>query len=163
MTTPAGVPSPPALTQVALANAALHLWQRTGAPLLLPVTGTSMLPLLRPGDQLVVDPTCRLYAVGAIVVFRQADHLVVHRVVRRLDWGQRLLTKGDNGPFDPSIPATDLVGVVTAFDADRRRYRVATWPWRVLGWIIAYTVARPALQRRLLWFVARTLQRLDQL
>lgn len=153
--------SAPAVAQVALTNAALRLWQRTGAPLLLPVTGTSMLPLLRPGNQIAVTSGRHLYPIGTIIVFQQAGQLVVHRVVRRLDGG-RWLTKGDNGPVDAPVCAADIVGVVTAIYQGGRRLALDAWWWRLWGWLLAYRLLHPAIQRRVLRLVAGKRARLTQ-
>lgn len=155
MSHPAAAAAPPTATPVPMADAAVQLWQRTGAPLLLPVTGTSMLPLLRPGDQVVVTPGGQPYPVGALIVFPQAGQLVVHRVVRRLARERRLLTKGDHGPFDPPILATEVIGVVTAIERAGVRHALDNWGWRLWGWLIAQTATRPAYQRRLLRLAAR--------
>jgi signal peptidase I len=80
----------------------------------LPVTGTSMLPTLRPGDILELhcchpDHICS----GDIVVFRHRDHLVSHRVVG--NHKGFLVTRGDRlRRPDLPIATTDVLACVTA-------------------------------------------------
>lgn len=159
MSNATGVTAPPAATPPAITNTAVQLWQQTGAPFRLAVTGTSMLPLLRPGDLVVVAPGAHAYPVGTIVVFRQGEQLVVHRVVRR--WGpEHWLTKGDNGPVDEPIVAASIIGVVIAADRNGVRWALDHPWWRLWGWLIARQIVAPAMQRWLVRLMAGDARRI---
>lgn len=85
----------------------------------LPVVGTSMLPLLHPGDCVEVDLRPAALCVGDIVVFRVAGESVVHRVVRvrrhASDANLELVTQGDWACRpDPPIGPHQVVGKVVA-------------------------------------------------
>lgn len=96
---------------------ALELLER-GETIHFTARGQSMKPFVRDGDQVRVDPNERP-RVGDLVLLRQGDFGVVHRVVARL--GARLLIKGDNLPrADGWFARTDLLGVVTAIQREGR-------------------------------------------
>ena len=79
-----------------------------------------MVPVLRPGDLLMVrqvEPSS--LTPGSILVFRQNDRLVVHRLAARE--GANLITRGDARPFmDPPVPATDILGRVESAQRNGR-------------------------------------------
>ena len=124
-------------------------------PLLrIPVTGTSMVPTLRPGDRCWVRlgplERCR---VGEIVVVHSPRGWVVHRVVGR--WGRWLVTRGDARVRPDGCVSVDaLVGVVVAierqgryvsrYDAGGARFLYLLWTWcRALGlWLWARVRSR---------------------
>jgi signal peptidase I len=79
------------------------------------VNGWSMTPLVRPGDEVFVEFGTRAPAFGEIVVYRQGDLMIVHRLVWRQSSGseQLLITRGDGMPlFDPPVPSSNVLGVV---------------------------------------------------
>jgi len=84
--------------------------------LILPVLSGSMLPYLRPGGRVLVEclatGKCHL---GDIIVFREADKLVAHRLLFRLRLGNRLYLyqKGDATGNGHWIREEQMVGVVT--------------------------------------------------
>lgn len=94
----------------------------------------SMLPLLGPGQLVAVEyfadrpagagPAVRLRR-GDLLLFRQADYLVVHRLLKRarpVAGRPALRTRGDGSTtLDPALDPRRVVGRVTAF---RRR---ETW------------------------------------
>ena len=80
--------------------------------------GTSMLPVICPGDCLTVEyfgaaaPRC-----GDIVLCRRADEFRVHRIVRVLDDGEAAacVLRGDALTHDdPPVPIRHLLGRVTS-------------------------------------------------
>ena len=81
----------------------------------LPVLTDSMVPLLQPGDQVLVS---RIVAEGVrfgdIVVFRRGDDLIVHRVLKK--WhtpkGVYFSEKGDAGYAHGLIRSDNIVGRV---------------------------------------------------
>ena len=91
------------------------------------VTGWSMSPLIRPGDELYVEFGDRRPRRGEIAVFREGELMIAHRVVGGGRSGSRklLITRGDGmATFDPPFPAEEVLGVVravspTGADAER--------------------------------------------
>ena len=69
---------------------------KTNRPFLV-VMSKSMEPSLEPGDLLIVQEISEKTEEGDIVVFRQADKLIAHRVSRvvDIDGKYRVYTKGD--------------------------------------------------------------------
>jgi len=92
------------------------------------VTGTSMLPTLRAGDLVVVDPALEP-RIGQIAVFRCGPRLVVHRVISR-GIGRQM---GDNTRRADRFDGGDVVGVVIAFQRDGSTFRLQTGRARIIG------------------------------
>jgi signal peptidase I len=108
------------------------------------VDGTSMLPLLKPGDVVVLQrvESHRLQK-GDLVVVRREHDLVTHRLVwqRAGQW----LTKGDNLRYmDPPIDEQAILGKVIAVERDRTIISLQGVRWQFvnrwlarLGWLEA--------------------------
>lgn len=100
-------------------NVALDLLRHSGqagtATRLL-VTGTSMLPLLRPGDAVwlqLIDPAA--LRPGDLVLIRQQDVLLTHRLI--VVGPERWQTKGDNNRLaDLLVTAQQIVGQIVAVE-----------------------------------------------
>jgi len=105
-------------------------WVREASP--------SMAPLVRPGDELCLTPVppARLRA-GALVGYRRADRLVVHRVLARRR--AFVVTKGDAlGDPDSPVAWEDVVGRVVALRTPAgRRVDLAAFPWPLLDRALA--------------------------
>ncbi len=85
---------------------------RASGQVQLRVAGASMLPTLWPGDLLTVH-RCHPSALAprSIIVFRQDQQLVVHRVMHRS--GNRIVTRGDaRARLDAPIELDQVVGRV---------------------------------------------------
>jgi signal peptidase I len=78
------------------------------------VQGSSMLPTLRPGDEIELRSTLAAeIRCGDIVAFRQGERLFVHRVIGRDR--DRLLTRGDAlRHADVPVSSDQLLGVVVS-------------------------------------------------
>jgi len=82
------------------------------------IRGDSMRPMLLPGQSISVefDPTD--LTPGDVLVFRQGDDLLVHRLLgpaRSRDQGPRWRTRGDGTPaLDPAVDSHRVVGRVVA-------------------------------------------------
>ncbi len=128
-------------------EAALDAWGQAGGRHLVPITGRSMLPLLREDDRVLVAHGWAGLKRGDVVVFRQPDRsLAAHRVLRIHHSGQAgpiFFTKGDNTPnFDPPLNASQIVGRVLSVKRGGRSMPLDTLPWRIGGWfIVASTLA----------------------
>jgi len=86
------------------------LWKRERRELVTFFNGTSMLPAIAPGQQVVVE--CGVQpVVGGVAVFRFHDRIGVHRVVARsATW---LLTWGDANPLpDEPIEPMCVIGSI---------------------------------------------------
>ncbi len=89
-------------------------------PMRLRVRGCSMLPTLRPGDEVVVQPvTAEALIPGDWVVVRGAQGAFLHRYLGRRHG--RILTKGDGHMgFDPLWPPDAVLGRVVEAQRDGR-------------------------------------------
>jgi signal peptidase I len=88
-----------------------------------------MMPLLRPGDQVLVDLS-RPWACGDIVVVGSQRGLIVHRIVAMA--GASVTTKGDAVErCDRAVSSTAIVGVVIR--VRRRRWWGQWQEWEVCG------------------------------
>ncbi|MEV0944030.1 S26 family signal peptidase [Micromonospora wenchangensis] len=89
-----------------------------------PVTGSSMLPTITPGERVVLHPVPPAGVhPGEVVAVRHRNGLILHRVLDR--FGDRLITAGDNLSLaDPPVPLTQVVGVARGVPA-----RPAARPW----------------------------------
>jgi Peptidase S24-like len=120
--------------------AMLETWRRDGAEAWIEATGGSMLPLIRPGDRLLVGFGARDVEPGDVILFRHDGLVVAHRVVgiRERDGVRRLIAKGDNEPFaTEDVAPADLLGIVRALDRG-----AAGLSRRALGGTTGRTTAR---------------------
>ena len=110
--------SPRALTAELLSSSL-----EAGAEARIAVDGRSMLPLIRPGDTLVIGaPSVEGPRRGDVVAVRgmPAGGLLLHRVVRRT--GQTLEIRGDNTAVgNGEFQVGEIIGVVTAVERGGRR------------------------------------------
>jgi hypothetical protein len=101
----------------------LELLERNGKGWL-PVLTSSMAPLIRPGDEvLVLQSTSEKVCFGDIFVFTRNGDLIVHRALgmRRFGEGTMLLEKGDTDMELSLVSVDSVVGRVTSV---RRRGNV---------------------------------------
>lgn len=128
-------------------EAVLDVWGQAGEQHFIPITGNSMLPLIRDGDHVLVAHGCAGVRRGDVVVFRRESRLIAHRVLRiyggdALEMGKghrpSFVTKGDHAPqFDSPLSADEIVGRVLAVERGSRYMSLDTAAWRVLGWLMA--------------------------
>ena len=122
---------------------------RSFGALRLRVTGSSMLPAIRPGDILLIR-RCSVDepVVGDVVLFTRERRLFAHRVVARSDAG--LVTQGDGvAQPDPGVDATEFLGKVSQVLRRGTSLPVRTKP-SLSGRMAAALVRRSALAGRLL-------------
>lgn len=125
-----------------LLDTAIQLWKGHDKRHWIPITGNSMLPLMRAGDQVLVAHDCSHIRTGDVIVFWQSNQLIIHRVIQieRTPDTIRFLTKGDNGlSFDPIVSADQVIGKVLAVRRTGRETWLDTRGWRMWGSGIAYT------------------------
>jgi signal peptidase I len=119
---------------------ALDVWGASGEQHFIPVSGSSMLPLIQDGDQALVRHGLSGIQCGDMVIFRQQGKMVVHRVLRinLHPNGSTFLIKGDNNlTVDPPVQAEEIVGRVLLIKRGEKTLAVDTYPWRMAGRAIA--------------------------
>ena len=131
---------------------ALDVWGANGEQHFIPVSGSSMLPLIQDGDQALVRHGVSGIQCGDLVVFRQQGKMVVHRVLQINPQanGPTFLIKGDNNlSVDPPVEAEEIVGRVLLIKRGEKILATNTYPWRMAGRAIAWgTLAGFWLYRR---------------
>jgi len=106
-------------------DAAVELIGKTGRLGSVEVTGSSMLPTFAGVGRLAVEFSPQALEFGDVVVFRQREILVVHRLVqnKRDNGSLRLRTRGDGTiSFDPWLDPSSVIGRVVAVG-----YADGTW------------------------------------
>jgi signal peptidase I len=103
----------------------------------LKVAGASMVPALWPGD-LVTVKSCDPSELGpySIIVFRQNQRLIVHRLMHRE--GDRIVTRGDARPcLDAPVAFAEVVGCVESVTRDGRSIdpRLSLWQ-KAIAWVL---------------------------
>lgn len=129
---------------------------RSFGTLRLRITGTSMLPIVWPGDILTVSSHDAAKALpGDIVLFHRGGKLVAHRVVERtIDQNQiQWVTRGDAvGDNDAPVSSQELLGRVTALERGSRRPSLHRSPARRL---ISWTLRSSGFCKRLVLHVGK--------
>lgn len=125
---------PPALAAV------IEMWEEAGKQHWIPIAGESMLPLLQPGDQVLVSHGHADVRPGDIIVVWHSGRLLIHRLVRISGNGKHrtFVTKGDNTlRFDSPVSAEEIIGKAIAIKRQGRQIFLRTKTGRILGWLIA--------------------------
>lgn len=118
----------PAAAVMPLVTEALGRGQRVR----LTATGSSMLPLLRPGDTVELAPLDGPPVLGAVVLVVLADRAWLHRVARLS--GDTVWTQGDaTRRHDPPVPLGAIHGQVVAVWRKGRALGDQTGRWRLAG------------------------------
>src|SRR5882724_205333 len=83
------------------------------------VQGTSMLPSLRPGDEIEVQSaSAHEIQIGDVIAYRRAGRLFVHRVIKK-NSPRELVTRGDTLPQpDAPVSESEVLGLVSAVQRD---------------------------------------------
>jgi len=102
------------------------------------VSGTSMVPTMRPGNLVTIEAAgVKEISLGEVVVFVRSGHLVCHRVTEKITpsernssnqfFSARLVTRGDRmRRDDPIVSSSELLGRVTQIERGNRRVRLRT-------------------------------------
>ena len=129
-------------------EAAISLWGKAGKLTVLPVHGYSMAPLFQEGDQILLEYSPLRVRIGDILVFRQGDQMVVHRVLRILRNSSSTsiwIAKGDNNLcIDPPVNPEQVVGRVVIIWRSGCAKQLDRLSWRVTGYAAA-AVGRAAI------------------
>ena len=134
----------------------LLLTERGSAVLAIAPGDRSMEPTLVGGSSFVAAPLSGEPRPGDLLVFRQADYLVVHRYLggaRFRDGAPCLRTRGDGrSPFDPPLRRADVLARVVAvrragawlsLEGTRARTFARLIAWHDLAWGAMAALARP--------------------
>jgi signal peptidase I len=122
--------------------AAVELMGRAGRRGTVVVQGESMRPTLHPGQLLAVEFSPGAAARGDLLVFRQGETLLVHRLVGpapSVEGRPRLRTRGDGVlVFDPPVDPERIVARVVAFKDGERWRSTRRRAARVYAWCLAW-------------------------
>lgn len=122
----------------------VSLWQAAKGGHCVPVTGSSMFPLLQARDQVLVQHHPH-FQRGDVIVFYYDGRLTIHRIIfidKQIQNSEtstlRITTKGDNAPrFDTPLQPEQILGRVVLVKRGERSLRIDTPLWRAVGWFIA--------------------------
>jgi len=121
-------------------RAVADLWNLSGKISIIPVSGQSMLPLIKPGDRLVVSHHIGRLHLGDVITFYDKHILVVHRIMRlkKQPGHMCVTTKGDNASiYDNPISSEDILGRVVAIQRKGITLSLDRLSMRIKGWLIA--------------------------
>ncbi|MEA2014578.1 MAG: S24/S26 family peptidase [Thermodesulfobacteriota bacterium] len=132
----------------------MEIWKEKDRSLGLTVYGDSMRPLINPGDRIslrLMDAV--LLKRGDIIAFREGNHLVVHRFIRKkmVNGTWMFCQKGDNLRGWSWLQEDRIVGKVESIRRQGRILCLERWYWlcinQMLGlayfaWIVGYEKAR---------------------
>lgn len=113
-----------------------------GYRLKMPMNGYSMFPVIRPGDIGLIDhfPFNELKP-GNVIVFRNSERLVAHRVIRIIEnsEGNYIKCKGDaTFRSDPLITQNEYIGRITEITRGNKKLDLSSDNQRILSSIIAF-------------------------
>jgi len=107
--------------------AAVEMLGRAGQRGTVRVQGQSMMPTLQSGDLLAIDFDRARLRRGRLLIYRQVEYLVVHRLLGHAssdDGRPSLRTRGDGlSQFDPFLDPENVIGQVLATSSDGKRWR----------------------------------------
>src|SRR5262245_48047142 len=149
------MPDPSAARPGALTLAAVELLGRASGESTVRVQGESMVPILAPGQRLRVEFAPARLSRGDILLFRQGEALLVHRLLGRARpaaGSVRLRTRGDGAavldpPLDPALVLGRVVaieegGVWRSLRTRRARLYAVAPAWHDLFWAVVGAVLR---------------------
>jgi signal peptidase I len=106
----------------------------------LPVLSGSMTPLLLIGDMVLVESISpENIKLGDIIVFKDFDKLVVHRVIQKYkDGSKSFLQKGDNARIAEIVMSENIIGRVTAVQKGTKVISLNFWVWKMYNYILTF-------------------------
>jgi len=124
-------------------NTIISLWSdlhHQKQKLWLPVLSGSMLPLLRIGDRVLVESVSpENIKFGDIIVFKDLDKMVVHRVIQIYkDGSKSFLQKGDNARIAEIVIGENIIGRVTAVQRGTKVISLNFWIWKTYNYILTF-------------------------
>lgn len=137
------------------ANQIIEAHLRAGQAIHFTVPTSSMLPILAPGDRVIVRGVrAEEVRLGDIAMANVGEGWRVHRVIGRrvVDETTLLVTKGDNcAEADAALPAAQVCGVVVAVLRDGHQASLLSRRARCAGMLLT-------LLSRAQWLMQRTLR-----
>lgn len=122
----------------------IHLWQAAGCMFEISAGGTSMAPLIRTGDRLVVKcAAAGELTRGDIIVYFDGGVFIVHRLIDRRNHatGRQVCQKGDNLNGWTWIPETCVIGRVVRLRRDQHQWDLTGGLWPLIHWCAALPAA----------------------
>ena len=120
-------------------QAVSDIWKETGKQVSLRTTGKSMWPMIRAGEEIIVDcvnsPQLRRGEIGA---FRLPGSVIVHRIVAVEDRGAKIYERGDNNMYISVADRSQLLGRVLEIRSGTRVFRLERPAWRAIGLFACY-------------------------
>lgn len=121
----------------------ISLWadlHRQKQKLWLPVLSGSMLPMLCIGDRVLVQTVePGNIRFSDIIVFKSADKLVVHRIIKKYSSdGKSFLQKGDNARVADIVRGENIIGRVTAVNRNNKIICLNDSKWKVYNFILTF-------------------------
>ena len=105
------------------------------------VTSKSMRPLIRVGDEVIVDKIIpSTLQPGEIILFERGNVFCTHRFIRRIKKNNRIsfVTKGDNlARFDPPITENVILGKVVTIKHNSKRIDLTSSTYNLLNKTLA--------------------------
>lgn len=106
----------------------------------LPVLSGSMLPLLHIGDKVLVqsvEPS--IIRTGDIIVFKELDKFIVHRVIKTYK-NERVyfLQKGDNSMAAEIVQSENLIGMVTLLRKKNKLICLNHGSWKIFNYFLIF-------------------------
>lgn len=101
-------------------QAVLDVWAEAGRRSRAAIQGMSMVPLLRPGEVVVVVHSREALRCGQIVAYRSGERVIVHRLVRRRREGDLLLAGDSRVLADAPVLGGAVIGRVVAVEHEGR-------------------------------------------
>ncbi|MEA1867156.1 MAG: S24 family peptidase [Thermodesulfobacteriota bacterium] len=122
-------------------SSVLELWKEAERPVDVRIEGTSMMPLIRPGDtvSLRLINGDELKKTGDLIAFRQDGCLIVHRFIKQRKINESLwfCQKGDNLSGWSWISEDDMLGRVESIRGlGRKVIYMNTRPWTCINRIM---------------------------
>lgn len=105
-----------------LFNKVLEFNLRCTGSLWINVEGISMRPILKSGNRVEIHKKEK-YEIGDVVVFRDGDNMIVHRIIKYT--ADHIITKGDNVCYsDLPVSPSDILGKVISIEKTSRVYNM---------------------------------------
>ncbi|MBM4056415.1 MAG: signal peptidase I [Planctomycetes bacterium] len=120
-------------------HAIVNVWDQSHEIFTIPISGYSMYPLIREGDNVLVKCGYSQIRCGDIIAFRHDNKLIVHRVLRVSgnEKGFSVITKGDNVPhLDPEVNHREIIGKVSAIKRGEKLLHLDSYIGKATGWLI---------------------------
>ena len=104
----------------------------------LTVLSESMIPLLQIGDKVLIHSVKPAeIRLGNIIVFKNSDKLIVHRVIRNYN-SLSFLQKGDNTTTAEIVSSKDVIGKVIAILKGTRIFYLNGGIWKFINLILTF-------------------------